>query len=319
VPLSRCGLSVDELEALTQLGLKRLGDLLRLPADGLRRRFGERLYRLHRLTLGTLQDPLQPQAERLAIREWLFQETPESDTERLLFRIKARLPFLLAALAARQEGLSVLRMELTLDDHTHQRLEVRPANPTRQERLILELVRLQLGRITLPAGVTEILLEAEGQARELEQPTLLGSTSRRDLAAANRALAQLRAELGEQAVVRAVPREGHLPEARFSWEPVRRLEAPQPPAPTQPTLVRRMLAKPLPMPAWPRPGTKWTPGRSAEQDNVLQLHGPYVVSGGWWVHEQQREYFLAEMTSGEVRWVYQDDRKGGWFCQGWVE
>jgi nucleotidyltransferase/DNA polymerase involved in DNA repair len=405
VPLERCGLTVDELEALTQLGLRRLGDLLRLPADGLLRRFGPRLYRLQRLATGTLQDPLQPQAERLPVRDWIFLEPPEDDSSRLLFYIKARLPFLLAPLAARREALHTLRLELTLDDHTRQTLEVRPAQPTRQERLILELVRLRLERLPLSsptpilapgpapfpasvagafrkrpalagqaaerpasgrrgagkclgcaAGIVEIMLEAEGRPREIEQPTLLGQTARRDLAAANRALAQLRAEFGEQAVVRAVPREGHLPEARFAWEPLQRL-APIPspnPSPSPPTaggrgggnslrreegkkgegprptlaagasgkppaLVRRMLSRPLPLPGWPRDATRWTQGRSPDADGLLALHGPYVISGGWWQQEQERDYYLAETAQGEVQWLYHDRRRGRWFCQGWVE
>ena len=49
----------------------------------------------------------------------------------------------------------------------------------------------------------------------------------RDLDAANRALARLRAEFGDEAVVYAKLTDGHLPEARFTWEPLTRVKLPK--------------------------------------------------------------------------------------------
>jgi protein ImuB len=322
VPLERLALDPKDLEALDQLGLARLGDLLRLPSEGLPPRFGRRLYRLHRQASGALSDPLQPQPERLAVNDLLFVEPPERDAERLLFLIKGRLPFLLADLAARQEGLHKLRLELELDDHSRRALTVQPAHPTRQEPLILELVRLRLERLELSAGITEIGLAAEGRTRTIEQLSLLESGRKRDLLAANRALAQLRAEFGEQSVLRAVPREGHLPEARFAWEPLERLDWPRPRKAEHPALIRRLLTRPVPLPGWPRAGSttaRWKYDRAPEADGLVSLHGPFVVSGGWWGREQRRDYYLAEMRTGDVLWVYHDRRQGRWFRQGWVE
>jgi protein ImuB len=308
MPLQRCGVPVAALEALDQLGVRRLGDLLRLPAEGLLQRFGHELYRLHRLATGMLQDPLQPQAERLPVREWIFLEPPESNTEHLLFRIKGRLPFLLAPLVDRREALHTLHVHLLLDNRSRQRFEVQPARPTLQERLILELVRLRMERLALPAGVVEIQLEAESRPRELEQASLLPSAARRDVDTANRALAQVRAEFGDLSVVHAVPRQGHLPEARFAWEPLARLGLPHPQPAEHPTRVRRVLSKPLPLAGW-----------SPDADGAPTLHGPFLVSGGWWEHEQAREYYLAESDTDAPRWIYRDRRLGQWFCQGWVE
>jgi hypothetical protein len=87
----------------------------------------------------------------------------------------------------------------------------------------------------------------------------------------------------------------------------------------RPALVRRLLTKPLPLPGWPRDAAKWTQGRSPDADGLLALHGPYVISGGWWTHEQERDYYFAETAHGEVQWLYHDRRRGRWFCQGWVE
>jgi len=74
----------------------------------------------------------------------------------------------------------------------------------------------------------------------------------RDLDAANRALARLRAEFGDESVVCAKLTDGHLPEARFTWEPLSRVKLPacpehgrrEPKSDAVKTLVRRVAAKP---------------------------------------------------------------------------
>lgn len=319
VPLQRLNLAPQALEALAQLGVRRLGDLLELPPDGLLQRFGKDVHRLHRLTTHALERPLQPQAERTPVTALLLLEPPESDAARLLFRIKGRLPFLLEELRARQEALYTLHVALTLDDHTRHTCTVQPAQPTREERLIVELLRLRLERLRLSAGVVELALEATGRLRAMEQPSLLEQARRRDLAAANRVLAQLRAEYGDQAVLRPVLREGHLPEARFAWEPLTRLDWPRPRPAAHPTLVRRMLTQPRPLADWPRDPARWKADRAPDADGLIALHGPYTISGGWWAREQRRDYYLAETRRGDVLWVYHDRQRGRWFCQGRVE
>ena len=128
VPLHRLGLTPQVLEDLEELDVRRLGDLLRLPPDGLLQRFGSDLHRLHRLAAHALDRPLQPLAERLPITDLLLVEPAEVDAARLLFLIKGRLPFLLADLTARQEALHTLHVTLTLDDHSRQDLPCsRPA------------------------------------------------------------------------------------------------------------------------------------------------------------------------------------------------
>ena len=77
------------------------------------------------------------------------------------------------------------------------------------------------------AGVTEIALEAEACAATAEQLRLFSEGPARDLDAANRALARLRAEFGDDAVVQAKLKNGHLPEARFTWEPLSRVKLPR--------------------------------------------------------------------------------------------
>ena len=142
---------------------------------------------------------------------------------------------------------------------------------------------------------------------------------RRDLEAANRALARLRAEFGDQSVVCAKLNDGHLPEARFIWEPLHRIQVPKPNASTVKTLIRRICTKPEPVEGTPLRSHEdgWLLG--AKYGAVDKLAGPYILSGGWWNREIQREYYYAETRNGDLLWLYYDRIRRKWFLQGAVE
>jgi protein ImuB len=152
-----------------------------------------------------------------------------------------------------------------------------------------------------------------------EQLRMFADKPRRDLAAANRALARLRAELGDEAVVRARLREGHLPEAGFAWEEVDEVPAPKPRDVDGGTLVRRIYTRPLALPARPRHEPDGWMLRDLKQGPVVRVLGPYVVSGGWWRKPVHRDYHYAETQRGELLWVFYDRARRRWFLQGRVE
>ena len=52
---------------------------------------------------------------------------------------------------------------------------------------------------------------------------------------------------------------------------------------------------------------------------VLKLHGPYLLSGGWWRKEVRRDYSFAETKRGECLWLYYDRERRRWYLQGLVQ
>ncbi len=321
VPLSRLGeIPPRALEALHQLGVTSVDALVRLPAAGVLERFGPEVYRLHRRATGDLWDPLHPQVPAEPIRRTVLLDAPERDAEGLLFLLKRLLHPMLAALATRGQALAVLEVRLRPEGHPWRVERLRPAAPTLDVVQILDLVRLRLETLTMPGGVVEVHLEAEGQPAPSAQLHLFAEHQQRDLAAGARALARLRARFGDGAVVRPVVRQGHLPEARVGWEPVDRLQPPQPRPPREPVLVRRVWARPQALPAPPRPSHDdgWLLS-GVGRGPVVDQAGPYVVSGGWWVREVWRDYYFVQTQRGEVLWVYYDRRRRQWFLHGRVE
>lgn len=327
VPLSRLDLDAGFRDALFKLGIKTVGGLLSLPPGGLRERFGAKAHRLYRMAAGDLWTPLDPRApEEPVARKHIFDD-PESDSTRLLFLIKQMLHPLLAMLAARTQALAALWISFLIDRSGWLKEQIRPAVPTLDAAQILDLVRLRLESLKFSAGAVEIELRAEVSAATAEQMRLFAEGPSRDLDAANRALARLRAEFGDEAVVYAKPANGHLPEARFTWEPLSRVNLPRNDLndlnvlnpPSAKVLVRRIMGKPLVLSSGPRQTHEdgWLL-LGPKYGTVDKLIGPYVFSGGWWNREIQREYYFAETRRGDLLWLYYDRVRRRWCLQGAV-
>jgi len=328
VPLARLALAPEMRDTLAKLDVTTVRALVRLPEAGLLERFGVEPYRLHQAA-GARPTALRPSAESLPVRARRTLDTPETDLSRCLFVFKQMLDPMLATLAARGAALAALEIRLKLDRHEWQADHVRPAAPTLDSVQVLDLVRLRLEAARLSqtpaeaqraaAGIIDIEFTAEATLATHEQLRFFGVHPHRDLAAGNRALARLRAELGEQAVVRARLRDGHLPEAHVTWEPVATLALPRPTSVPRRTLVRRIWTHPVPVATtathlhdgWLILGTAY--------GAVDELLGPYVVSGGWWVREVDRAYHFAQTRRGDLLWVYHDRLRRRWFLHGQVE
>ncbi|HVO93213.1 MAG TPA: DNA polymerase Y family protein [Terriglobales bacterium] len=350
VPLDRLNIEPAFRDMLFKLGIKTVGGLLTLPPGGLRERFGKKAHRLYRMATGDLWTPLEPQAPEEPVRQKYILDDAESDTTRLLFLIKQLLHPLLVTLAARHQALVALWLSLLIDHGDWLKEPLRPATPTLDAAQILDLVRLRLESLQLAAGVIEIELSAESCAATSEQLRLFVEKPTRDLDAANRALARLRAEFGDDSVVYAKLTEGHLPEARFTWKPLSRVNLPRNDWDTlngmhpstefilstaeglragsaerlndnfQNVLVRRFAAKPISLASGPyhshEDGWLIVGPRHGIIDKLI---GPYVVTGGWWNREIQREYYYAETRAGDLLWLYFDRMRRRWFWQGAVE
>lgn len=324
VPLSRLGLPPSSLAGLLQLGLGTVGDLLRLPPTGLLERFGSLVHRLRCLAGGDLFTPLQPLSADEPPCEKLYLDDPESNALRLTFLVKRLLSHVIRTAAERHEHITGLELTLVLDRHQGNRIErLRTAAPTLDETQMIDLVRLRLDSVKLPVGATEIWLRAETTPASPRQLHLFPAHPHRDLEAADRALARLRAEFGTAAVVRAKMREGHLPEARFSFEPLDHLRLPKPALPHQTPaplrLVRRIFTKPIPLQTRPVVGPRGCHLLGMGEAPACRITGPYIISGGWWIREVHREYHFAETETGKILWVYFDKKRRSWFLQGEVE
>ncbi len=333
VPLGRLAVPAKLRDGLDRLEVRTLGQLLGLPAADLRARFGEAAAHLHACGSDGWA-PLRPRALIEPVRADKPIEPPDDDRTRLLFLCKNMLHDLMVELAERGQAMSALRLRLRLDHDAPHDERLEPARPTLDEPMVIDLVRLRLDAATLRAPVEAIELELEGVAAPPGQLAMFRTQARRDLDAAERALARLRAWLGPEAVTRAELRPAHLPEARFAWAPIATIGFPRPEvvggsleqeAPPAAPLQRRLLPRPQRLPAPPEVSSTdglrlaatrpWLPNHGP----IKSMQGPYRKSGGWWVRSVERDYYFVETEAGTLLWVFYDRVRQGWYLQGWVD
>ncbi len=325
VPLARLDIAPKLRDALARLGVTTVGQMVRLPGGGILERFGREAHRLYQLASGERWDPLVPLAPPEQLDERILLDDDESNLDALAFVLAAPIDRLLDKLARKGRAVTGIHVELVLRravGKTELRVEhVATAAPTLDRRGLVRLIHLRLAGVPLLAPVHAIRVWTDHVAASREQLALFAVRPRRDLAAANEAIARLRAELGDDAVVHAVLRDGHLPEASFGWERVREVKPALAAARLVRPLVRRVLARPQALPPQPRQvrDDGWLLS-GLEHGAVVRILGPYVVSGGWWAGpELHREYHYAELRRGDCLWVYYDRNRRRWFQHGTIE
>ena len=234
VPLRQLGFPERLCDPLGMLGIDTLGAFLELPPGELMTRFGKDAAALHALFSDQAQLPMQPRRYEAPRRVAVELSRPDVNLDRLMNLIEDTLPNLIVDLEGRGERLVALKVRFELerygqgsegprvlaDEERVVEEEIEPADATNHVKTLMELVRLRFAKREVPAPVEQLVLEAEGRTHHGEQRMTPGEAPERDLAAAGRALARLRARFGEDSVVRAQLREAHLPEAKFRYETI---------------------------------------------------------------------------------------------------
>ena len=310
-PLGVLPLDHEVLLRCRRLGVVTVGDLCAFAPGALRRRFGAEVERLQRFAKGEAEMPLQSVDEPDAMRREMRLLYPQDSMDALLRYQLSLLRELVAHAWSRQRLVSRIVMEFHAERWGEEpdapcREEILTAQPTSDQRVLERLITLRMEHLRLPAPVVRIRLEVALLPPERGQHDLF-VVPRRDPAKALAAIAEVCAELGNDAVQIAVLEETHLPQASYRWRRVERLALPGPAdeASIRPLLARRVLHAPLPLsqPRFDRDGP---------------LAGPYEISGGWWQHPYRRDYFYLRDRSGRLIWVYRAV-SGQWFVQGVVE
>ena len=335
VVLERLDFAPKVRDLLARLGIHTLGGFLDLPAPQVRARLGKEAHRLHRLATGDLWSPLHPEVPSEPTTAAILLDYPEADCQRLAVLMEELLEPLLDTLDQRHEVMTSLLLHLCLDDKSQRTEALRPARPTLDRAQILDLLRLRMEATALTAGVTEVVMEVRSASPDIRQGELFHGASARDHDAANRALARLRARFGDGALLRARPRSGHLPEARFTWEPMEAVPPPRPRRVRLRPLVRRFFPKPVRLLYTEVPAGDSEPkvhelqfkdpqvaeARADDTFLIRESAGPYIISGGWWGSgaEVHREYRFVRTGEGPWLWIYYDRKRRGWFLHGKVE
>lgn len=326
-PVWLLGPGREHWDALEGMGLNTLADLKRLPRAGIARRFGPMLLAELDAAFGDRPDPRRP-IELPAQFEARLELFARADTsEQVLHGAGVLLGRFVAWLSARH----AMARSFTLVMHheprwrhdvrspEHTALDLALAEPSRDAKHLLGLLRERLAQLQLPAPTLELRLRSGEVVQKPAPNGELFPTPASEHEGLVRLVERLQARLGAPQVTKLRRVHDHRPE--------RASEA----VPADPAAPRRAGA---PAEAGP-PGAVqpvwllWPPEPLAEVDlrpllggRPLQLlSGPERVESGWWDQGLvERDYFIAQAADQALVWIYRTrlpaEQGSGWFLQG---
>jgi protein ImuB len=335
LPLAALRLPSDMLDALAQVGLKRIDDVAARPRAPLAARFGELLVQRIDQALGAADEPITPRlpippyvAER-RFAEPIALEADVLNTSEHLARDLNRV------LERRGDGARLLQLALFRTDGKVHRIEVGTSEPVRDAARIRRLFTDKLaaiGEAWDPGFGFDMarlcVLVAEPLAPA--QANFVAPDASADLA---HLIDRLGARFGLRRVARLMPQDTHIPEFAVAAVPAHAVQANSPPArkadplpdslPARgereneeddlaPARPIRLFARPEPIeaiaevPDGPPVRFRW---RQVLHE-VAHVEGPERIAMEWWRNEAgeklTRDYFRVESKAGARVWLYRE-------------
>lgn len=297
-PLNLLAIPQTSLEALHEIGWRRVGEILALPPDQLARRFGPTVPNYLQRLIGDQPDPREPYRAPAIYRRRFEFSAPVESVESMLFPLRRLLGELQGYLRGRDTALQKLELHFKHAKHPATRLEIRTTAPQRDAVRLFTLLRETLDRTPLPSGVEELSLLVEQFVPIGDtQLDLFDAAPKRDRSW-NDLLDKLKARLGNVAVKRLGLADDHLPEK--AWCVVRNDEAPGTDVPGAYPERPLWLIEPRPLQHLPR-----------------LLGKPERIESGWWAgNDAKRDYYIAQTPEGARWWLYRDAGSSSWFLHG---
>jgi len=340
LPLAALRLASDTIDALAQVGLKRIADVLDKPRAPLAARFGVEFLRCLDRALGREDESIMPRLPiPAAIAERRFPE-PIAREDDVLGAIEQIAHDLREVLERRGEGARLIQLALFRADGQVHRLEIGTAAPLRDPARIRRLFtdRLAaLGEACDPGfGYDMVRLSALVTERTDPPQTGFACSDTEDDAALAHLVDQLGARFGLRRVTRLEPQDTHIPEFAVMAVPAHAPRAPH--APTeQADYHHDSLAPPRPVRLFERPEpvdvTALVPDGPPLRfrwrhvlHEVARAEGPERIAMEWW-HDAEgapltRDYFRVEDHGGMRAWLYREGLYGSevarprWFLHG---
>ncbi len=328
LPVASLRLGDETVLLLHRLGLKRIGDLARIPRLSLTRRFARAsaadnpLIRLDQM-MGKLAEPvsgvsaLPPVRAIRRLAEPILDPTPYvADLCRDICTDLDRLG----------QGCRGVRLSVFHTDGQVARVSAATSHPSREPAHLAGLFADKLERIDPGFGFDLILLEADG-LEELQEAQVRLDGAAEDALNLAHLIDRLSSRLGAKAITRPAPRESHLPERAQAWVSAMD-EMPETPAPPPQDRPLRLLDTPeeirvlYAVPEGPPAQFIWR--RQTLQ--VARYAGPERIAPEWWRDKpgtRLRDYFKIEDQTGRRFWLYREglleDGRGAaprWFLHG---
>jgi len=293
------------------MGIECIGDLLRLPRDGLARRAGTDIVRTLDLITGRLVEPQNYYAPERRYHQSSNIEHELENLDAIMHVAGSMLEDLANALKTNDASVDQLVWTLYHEDHPPTTVQVKLSAPARDSLYFYELSLNRLQRFELPGSVSSIGLSTSGYTdNQPKSLSLFPDTA--SFSPDNSLIDRLRARLGNHAIQGLELNDEHRPELATRYTTIGKHSHSN----SDTTKLRSPLR-----PLWLLPVP-----RKLETSNALPiLNGPLRISSnqeriesGWWeVHSIRRDYYIAMDSTGIRLWIYRDLYKPeNWYLHG---
>ena len=315
---------------LLGMGVRAVGDLLRLPRAGFAKRFGPALLAdLDRLQ-GRRADPRRRLARRERFKARVDLDHEIEDHDRILDALRPLLDELQQFLRSRQRGITALQCRFHHYRAAPTLCALRLAAPEADAERLQSLLRERLANVRLPEPVRRCELRGGALTERPLASRPLWSAGERGHAPANEMPAlieHLRARLGAQAVYGIGSVSEHRPEN--AWRVTEPALAPVVSARAAGGAAGAggaadaggSVGQPFRRPLWLLPAPQELSsqrGRPRHGGALELLAGPERIESGWWDGvDARRDYYMARDSRGARFWIYRECVGAGkWFLHG---
>ena len=338
LPMHTLTAARPHLGVLERIGCRTWDDLLRLPRDGVARRFGAQLLEALDRARGSATDDYEWQLLPEHFEEKLELDALVTHAPALMAGVERLLVQLHAWLLGRQRGHCALKITWHLDKRRDVpptgELEVRTAQPAQDLRHVARLIAERLAQQQLPAPVHSVSLQSLVTERLVDSAAATGSLlmeARRQGDSAAELVERLSARLGPAHVQAWQADDDHRPELMQRWMPahfaiksiaecvhptlakgLKRLKTGEPPR-TEALYPTWLLPQPLKLA---------TAGNSpVYQGKLVRLTGPQRLEAAEWLLADSdaarqaglcakpwalRDYFIYRSQQGSLLWIYSE-------------
>jgi protein ImuB len=316
LPLACTSWDAERLRTLSSMGVRSVGELLRLPRAGVARRFAPGTVLDLDIALARQAAPRRGFVPRERFRARRDLEMEVENAAYLEIAVAPLIEQCARFLRERQAGIQNLELRLRHRVGAATRVRLGLASSTGELRRLTDVVMQKLSRLDLAAPVREVaLLSGSLQplvATPLDAFNRVGGAGGRDTAP--QLVERLRARLGEETVYGVCSIAEHRPEA--AWRRVHALRL------SAALRGNEKTDRPAAEHAMPRP--VWLLAEPVQLCGPLLFEqGPERIESGWWDGKGiARDYYIAHQaqdphqTRGARLWVFQERQSKCWYVHG---
>jgi len=346
LPTEVLQLNKEQNRRLYNMGVRKLRDIWRLPADGLHKRFGSDFIRLLNRALGTVAEPTHNYLPPPAFTSSYDLPYELENLDRLLPVADEMLAQLCDFLRQRDLSASHLVFSLLHERREASEIDMALRQASRCRDHLLLLLETHFGNLSLPAPVTGVRLHIKQfDAFMSESESLLLQDKAIPTTASNsldQFMEQLQARLGGQTLKSINTIAEHCPEyacEELDYEQARKTRGTRKAGKIEAggrskqdvakklTLVTRQQQLPSalvadnPRPLWLLDDPVELTRRGSRlyyRKPVSLISGPERIETCWWTGaDVNRDYYVAQESSGSRLWVYRE-RSGErrWYLHG---